>query len=409
MLFQLLLTLLLADLALAAKFTWPINKRKSVKSQLIKQGKWPQMAAMRRLYKNTTLMGDSIPIYDYLEAEYCLIATVGTPGKKFNALFDTSSDISWIISNTCGNKKSDCPSYCKGQYCDLLCEEECCSGNDDIACKDKEKFDPKNSSTYQTSYGTFQRYTTIGKIEGAYATDKWTIGSQNVTALALNNYRFGLATSLGDKFQTYALDGVFGLGRGLNPKSFIVDAIEKNLLDEPLVSIYFKDLGYNQNGKVGGAVTFGGIDNEHCGIVLDFVPLTSTYQWEFRIASGNLNGNYARGGLAITDTGSAYIHLPYSYLYQFTSSVGATYDYYNSIYKVNCTVDFTFAITIGKREYKIDKKHLINEYQPNKCELMVDQTGYWDEHDWILGVPFAEAYCQIFDFSGKLGLAATTP
>ncbi|CAD5227875.1 unnamed protein product [Bursaphelenchus xylophilus] len=367
-------------------------------------GKWPEYVANRRAARNASIANRQ-PIYDYLGAEYCVIATVGTPGTKFKALLDTSSAISWVPSSLCGNKPKNCPNYCKGQYCEYLCEEDCCQGSDAIGCRNKTKFDTKKSSTYSASYGDFIHYTTIGMVEGKYGNDIWSIGTHNQSSLTLSKYRFGLVTHLGETYQHHALDGVFGLGRSQNPKSFIVQAIEENLLDEPFVSLYLKDEGYSQNGKVAGSVTFGGVDNDNCGVILDFVPLTSNTKWEFRLNGVDLNGHKANGGVALSDTGSAYIHGPYFSIYLFAQDIGARYEYLNDRYIIACDKQFKFSLDIGRHTYTINSTLLIKEISPNKCELMVRENDSWDEYSWILGVPFANAYCQIYDYTGKVGFA----
>lgn len=141
-----------------------------------------------------------------------VIVSVGSPPQEFVALLDTSSDYTWIPDKDCGVQPDDCDSYCTGEYCGIICEDRCCQGSSS-ACQYKQKFNGAQSSTYWSSYGNFKQQTTLGLVQGGFGYDKFAVGKGKQIAFALDDYRFGMANSLGPKFSRMALDGVLGLGR----------------------------------------------------------------------------------------------------------------------------------------------------------------------------------------------------
>ncbi|CAD5221778.1 unnamed protein product [Bursaphelenchus okinawaensis] len=407
-LFFILTFLFVVNSAFARKFTVPLHKIESGRSQLLKQGTWSQFLSTTHSNSNLpSFRRDSESRYNYLEAEYVVSSTVGTPGQTFYTIPSTKSDLSWVVNESCGNKSAECSSLCRGAYCEYLCSAECCVGNGDPACRIRQKFNPEESQSYQPSNDTFQQYTAIGRILGEYGTDKWNV--EGLNRFTVKEHRFGVINSMEDEYLDYTFDGVLGLGRSTGENEFkplLVQAIEEHLLDEPIVSLYFKDLSHNRQGQVGGGITFGGIDNQHCGIVLDSVPLISSDQWSFRLNEAKVNRRTVTGGDTVIDSSSAYIHFPVNDVELFITVINATYDVKNELFTVDCHSDFTFTVTIGKHVYPVDQKLLIKEYDRQRCELMIKRTYSWQAHSWVLGIPFVESYCTVLDYGGRISFAA---
>lgn len=184
----------------------------------------------------------------------------------------------------------------------------------------------------------------------------------------------------------------------------MIRAIKDNLIDEPILSLYLKDQGYDPHGAVGGAVTFGGVDNTNCGFVIDFLKTNNNDSWAVDSGNWNLNGKITSGGSTLIDTGTAEIYGPYSVINNFAKSIGAVFSYAKDVYEVPCEASFKFSVTLGKNEYIIPTQHLVRQVGFKKCELQVSYH-FASDHKWILGAPFAQEYCQIYDFNGRVGFA----
>lgn len=75
-------------------------------------------------------------------------------------------------------------------------------------------------------------------------------------------------------FQSLAIDNV---------KPVFQKAVDDGLVDKPIFTIWLKSDGEKAHGEVGGAITYGGLDNEHCSTNIFYAPLTSRAYFEFNI------------------------------------------------------------------------------------------------------------------------------
>ncbi|CAD5227871.1 unnamed protein product [Bursaphelenchus xylophilus] len=367
-------------------------------------------ASLQKLGSSIDLQGNfdsKHPVYDYLEDEYCVTVAIGTPPKEYNLVVDTSSDVSWVPHVECGEGPKGCQPWCKEKPCNFFCIKECCIPEEqrDKGCLRKKKYNPKDSETYEKSSTDFSFNTSIGRVQGFYGKDNWTLGISSGEPLSVDGFKFGLVTTLGQKYNKSAFDGVLGLSRSRNPKSFAVQAIESGLLDEPLMSLHFKFGGYDKHGRLGGALTLGGLDHDNCGFVKSWIPVEDNAAWIFKIDRPVLNGHPLKGALALSDTSSAYLHGPFEWIYPFARGIGADYVTNKDIWVTGCDANFTVTFDIGKHTYNLPWESLVQEVSPDHCELMVKATGY-TPYTWVLGAPFAQAYCHVYDFEkGRIGFA----
>ncbi|KHJ81008.1 hypothetical protein OESDEN_19310 [Oesophagostomum dentatum] len=99
-------------------------------------------------------------------------------------------------------------------------------------------------------------------------------------------------------------------------------AAKQRLIDSPVFTVFLR---YSKDADINsGLFTYGGVDNENCGPVIEYQSLTDSYYWQFHIgavSAGNYTSN--KGWDAISDTGTALIGVPDEILLEITKAVGA--------------------------------------------------------------------------------------
>lgn len=104
------------------------------------------------------------------------------------------------------------------------------------------------------------------------------------------------------------------------------------------------------------------------------------------------------------DSAISFVGLPQDLFNKAISAAQATYDKKNQFYKVDCNVNFGLSFTIGKREYSVDVQKLVYHVNDNVCQLLLFQTTNPDINI-VLGNPFNQQYCVVYDYSGRIGFA----
>jgi len=163
-------------------------------------------------------------------------------------------------------------------------------------------------------------------------------------------------------------------------------------------------------GKIGGGVTYGGLDTTNCGPIIDWVKLTADTYYQFEldgVAVGT--GSPQNGGSAISDTGTSLVAGPSSAVQQICTAAGGTYDASQQAYLIACNAtgpDITF--TISGKAYPIGyKNYIIPTGTANQCMIGIQAFGAgFGAPKWILGDTFIRAYCNTYDpKNGQLGLS----
>ncbi|CAO3597543.1 unnamed protein product [Absidia cylindrospora] len=198
-------------------------------------------------------------LYNDDGTEYLISISVGTPPQDFRVALDTGSSDLWIPS--------------------IDCSEQSCP---------HDRFNPKNSSTFQETNQSFKITYGIGHVEGIYGKD-----TVRVAGVQIENQQFGLANNSKDiimatKSQTgdsstdptdVTANGILGLGfpsltnsangGGDSYNPFVFSLVEKGLIKEPIFSVM---MGSISDKGWAGEIVFGGIDDEYKDD-LHYVPL----------------------------------------------------------------------------------------------------------------------------------------
>ncbi len=264
--------------------------------------------------------GHSLPISNYLNAQYFSDVSIGTPPQEFKVVLDTGSSNLWVPSQDCGS----------------------------IACYLHSKYDHTDSSTYKKNGSEFEIRYGSGSLSGYVSQDTFRIGD-----LTVKKQDFAEATAEpGLAFAFGRFDGIMGLGYdtisvdGIVPPFY--NMIEQGLLDEKVFSFYLSD---TNDESAESEVVFGGVNKDHYHGEMVKIPLRRKAYWEVdldAITFGKDTAEMDDTGV-ILDTGTSLIALPTTIADLLNREIGAKKSF-NGQYTVECEKrdslpDLTFTLT----------------------------------------------------------------
>ncbi|KAG5296746.1 aspartic endopeptidase Pep2 [Histoplasma ohiense] len=327
--------------------------------------------------------GHSLPVDNFLNAQYFSEIGIGTPPQTFKVVLDTGSSNLWVPSSECGS----------------------------IACYLHNKYDSSASSTHKKNGSEFSITYGSGSLTGFVSQDCLTIGD-----LVVENQVFAEATSEpGLAFAFGRFDGILGLGYDTISVNKIVppfyEMLNKNLLDEPMFSFYLGD------ANVGGdesEVVFGGMNKDRFTGELTKIPLRRKAYWEVDLDSitfGEQTAMMTNTGV-ILDTGTSLIALPSTIAELLNKEIGAKKSF-NGQYTVECAKrdslpNLTFGLsghnfTIGPYDYTLEVQGTcISSFMGMDFPAPVGPLA-------ILGDAFLRRYYTVYDLGNDaVGLAPVT-
>ncbi|EYC24205.1 hypothetical protein Y032_0014g2378 [Ancylostoma ceylanicum] len=202
-------------------------------------------------------------------------------------------------------------------------------------------------------------------------------------------------------------DGILGLAftslavdRVVPP---LINAINQNLLDQPLFTVWMEHRG-KLEGAVGGVFTYGAVDTKNCGPVTAYEPLSSATYYQFKMAAIGM-GSYTNSKVyqVISDTGTSFIGGPKTVTDALAKAAGAKYSAFQESYTIPCNAKPpTLDVTIGSHKYSIDPVNYIVSAGTNQCLFAIfpfEFGGFGPS--WILGDPFIRQFCNIYDIGQK--------
>ncbi|KAI9822323.1 MAG: Vacuolar protease A [Pycnora praestabilis] len=280
---------------------------------------------VNEMFKDTSIDtdkdGHTVPVSNFLNAQYFSQIAIGTPPQEFKVVLDTGSSNLWVPSSECGS----------------------------IACYLHTKYDSSSSSTFKKNGTSFAIRYGSGSLEGFVSQDTVQIGD-----LKIKHQDFAEATSEpGLAFAFGRFDGIMGLGYDTISVNKIVppfyNMLDQGLLDEPLFAFYLGNTG-NGEGDESEAI-FGGINPDHYTGKLTKIPLRRKAYWEVdldAITFGDASAELDNTGV-ILDTGTSLIALPSTLAELLNKEIGAKKSY-NGQYTVECEKrdslpDLTFTLT----------------------------------------------------------------
>ncbi|KAH6721216.1 aspartic peptidase domain-containing protein [Leptodontidium sp. 2 PMI_412] len=338
------------------------------------------------MFKETSIHEDgsdhTVPVSNFLNAQYFSEITIGTPPQTFKVVLDTGSSNLWVPSSECGS----------------------------IACYLHTKYDSSASSTYKKNGTSFEIRYGSGSLSGFVSEDTMTIGD-----LKVKNQIFAEATEEpGLAFAFGRFDGILGLGFdtiSVNkiPPPFY-NMIDQKLLDEPVFAFYLGDTN-NGEGDESEAI-FGGVNKDHYTGKITEIPLRRKAYWEVdldAITFGDSTAELDNTGV-ILDTGTSLIALPSTLAELLNKEMGAKKGY-NGQYSVECEKrdslpDMSF--TLSGHNFTITPYDYILEVQGSCISSFMgmdfpEPVGPLA----ILGDAFLRKWYSVYDLGkGTVGLAA---
>ena len=150
------------------------------KEELTKEKIYGQKYSLENKARNSMYGGEHVTITDFMNAQYFIDITVGTPAQTFTVVPDTGSSNLWLYSKSCWA----------------------------IPCWYHALYDHKKSSTYESDGEAFDITYGSGSIKGTVSKDTAAI-TEDITA----PMSFGEITGVsGLAFYTSRMSGILGLG-----------------------------------------------------------------------------------------------------------------------------------------------------------------------------------------------------
>ncbi|PNI45160.1 PGA4 isoform 1 [Pan troglodytes] len=382
-----LLLLGLVALSECIMYKVPLIRKKSLRRTLSERGLLKDFLKKHNLnpaskyfpqWEAPTLV-DEQPLENYLDMEYFGTIGIGTPAQDFTVIFDTGSSNLWVPSVYCSS----------------------------LACTNHNRFNPEDSSTYQSTSETVSIAYGTGSMTGILGYDTVQVGGISDT-----NQIFGLSETEPGSFLYYApFDGILGLAypsissSGATP---VFDNIwNQGLVSQDLFSVYL-----SADDKSGSVVIFGGIDSSYYTGSLNWVPVTVEGYWQITVDSITMNGEAiacAEGCQAIVDTGTSLLTGPTSPIANIQSDIGASEnsdgDMVVSCSAISSLPDIVF--TINGVQYPVPPSAYILQSEGSCISGFQGMNVPTESGElWILGDVFIRQYFTVFDrANNQVGLA----
>ena len=315
----------------------------------------------------------TIPIKDYMNAQYYGPVSIGTPMQDFTAIYDTGSSNLWMPGKNC------------------------------TRCTHK-RYDSSKSSTYVANGTAFSILYGSGAVKGFCDEDLVTFGG-----LKSEKQIFAETTSEpGLPWIVGRFDGILGLGwpeisvNKITPVFF--NLIKQNKVDAGQFSFWLA----GTPGKNGGELALGGTDPDHYSGDFNYVPVTKEGYWQISADSVSIGNSTLRSNFqAVVDSGTSLLAFRLADAIHINSQLNCTDSGIECVFKVcpdfNTLPDLTFIL--GGRGYVLTGKDYILQMESGgqtQCISGIMGMPVLPEHlDAIIGDVFMRKFYTTFDVTNK--------
>ena len=332
---------------------------------------------LQRSRLHTREDGTNIPLKFMAVYSYYTNISIGTPPKNFTAVFDTTSNLSWVYSVDC----SECQPYTDNLY----------------------------SHSESSSYVHDGRNVSdnLNDVEGFLSQDTITIGGLTVNKQIFVEQLSYLGTDvhaiLGLGYPSVTMQNVSGI---------LYSMITEGLVERPVFGFYFKKPeSFNNKTGAHGELTLGGSDHSHFVGQLCYVPVHSEAYWQIKMDGVKIDGKestFCSGGCeVILDTGSPIFAAPDGN--KLNKRLGATMPAYG-LWLFNCSTLGSLpniTLIIGGRDYVIGPRDYVLQIDLDDGALCLSDIYSSDplpgpyKNKWVLGNIFMAKYYTEFDMGKK--------
>lgn len=328
-------------------------------------------------------------ITNYMDAQYYGEIEIGTPGQKFNVIFDTGSSNLWIPSKKCGFLN--------------------------IACRTHNQYDSTKSSSYVADGADFSIAYGTGAMKGFVSGDKVC-----VSGTCVKEQKFAEATKEpGLAFIAAKFDGILGMGFSKISVNHLPTVFD-NMVAEGVVedSVFSFWLNRNPDDSNGGQLVLGGVDETLYTGEINYLPITREGYWQVKMdgmtVAGDSNMACVGGCQAILDTGTSLIVGPKAQIEAINKAIGAQIIPITGQAIIDCNKISELPIisfNLGGKQYDLTgEEYVLKVTQGPKSECL---SGFapLDTPDGliILGDVFLGKYYSIYDVgNSRAGLATAT-
>jgi len=311
----------------------------------------------------------SIPIGDYMNAQYFGPLSIGTPAQSFTILFDTGSSNLWVPSSQCGG------------------------------CIFHTKYVSSQSSTYVPNGEVFNITYGSGSLSGFLSQDEVHIGS-----LDIKDQVFAEATEEpGITFLFAHFDGIMGLGWPRISVDQVVPPFQNAIAQGQITNPVFAFSLGKTDGSVGELILGGTNPAKYTGSIT-WVPLTNETYWEFALDGMSLGGSRITSvNRAVADSGTSILAGTTADVTAIATQLGAQPTINPNEYTIDCSrlpslPDLT--ITLAGTTFTLHGSEYVDEVtQSGVTMCLFGMTGIDIPSGplWILGDIFMRKYYTIFD------------
>jgi len=212
------------------------------------------------MLKESNQAPDSIPVKDYMNTQYFIDLTIGTPPQTFTVVPDTGSSNLWVYSKKCHA----------------------------IPCLTHHTYNEKTSSTYVADGQVMDIQYGSGGVKGVVSKDTAMVGG-NITAKGMG---FGEMKSVsGASFYVSQMDGIVGLGYSTISADKLPTFVETADIEDKSFAFYLKSNPEESIMTIPGKLDAG------YTLVKKHMVAEKTY-WNV-----NLTSMHQKGGKPVTQTG----------------------------------------------------------------------------------------------------------
>uniref|UniRef100_A0A7E4VZM3 Peptidase A1 domain-containing protein n=1 Tax=Panagrellus redivivus TaxID=6233 RepID=A0A7E4VZM3_PANRE len=365
--FRLLIFTLLATICVVNGSRIPLQQRKLINRN-------PTLFNVRQTSAGPGGMADGEVVRGYYgDNVYVGTVSIGTPAQNFSVVLDTGSSDLWIPGSRCRHD-----------------------------CKDKNRFDYDQSTTFVPYTGDFSIQYGEGYAKGSYGQDNVCLTPN----ICIPDQVFGIAKKFDKDFaETDNADGVLGLGLPAlsvsgYPPPFIQAVIEG--ITKPIFSFYIHKTA--DDGQVGGDLVYGEQDSVNCEPVTEWLPMIGSEYYIVQFKHVSMNGKPISNEpvMAVPDSGTSLLTLPSNLFKIFLHEVNDIVEEVQGNYVAYCSDVSklpTFTFHTADRVYTLTPLDYTFDLGQNVCS--VDVGSFDDIPHMILGDPFMRTYCTVFDIGNS--------